>query len=59
MPHLLKPVATYSQGVWGLYRDLHPQKHDLDNREGHRYILAWYDAKEQYLYYFDIDTLGR
>ena len=42
---------------WWLYRDLHPQKHDLDNRKGHRYILAWYDAEERCLYYFDVDML--
>ena len=51
--------ATDLREGWWLYRDLHPQKHDLDNREGHRYILAWYDAEERYLYYFDIDTLSK
>ena len=53
------PELSGIQEGWWLYRDLHPQKHDLDNREGHRYILAWYDAEERYLYYFDIDTLSK
>ena len=53
------PELSNIQEGWWLYRDLHSQKHDLDNREGHRYILAWYDAQERRLYYFEIDTLGR
>ena len=53
-------IPSQREGWW-MFLDLHPDAEtvtELDDREGFRYILAWYDAKEQRLYYFDADTLG-
>ena len=53
-------IPSQREGRW-LFLDLHPDAEtvtELDDREGFRYILAWYDAGAQRLYYFDADTLG-
>lgn len=54
-------IPSQREGRW-LFIDQHPDAEtvtELDDREGCRYILAWYDAEARRLYYFDTDTLGK